>query len=474
MRLDLFLTAIRVPLDYVMVVFAAISAWSLRFAEPILEIRAVTFSLDFTTYLDIVLYAALGWIIIFALSGLYSIERNKKFAEEFKKVILGSFTSFAVIAIVIFFRGEIFHSRFLVFGAFVLSIVYVLVGRLLLRVIRVWLYNVGIGTRGVLVIGNSPTANALTQILGNVPGFGYNVIKQIDSLTPQHIKSLKTLIAKHAIEQVLLLKPLLNEKEADEVLAFCEEHHLVLKFTPDMFASYRRQTGIDTVAGIPLVELKRTRLEGWGKIIKRLVDIIGGMLLLAFSTPLLLLAGFLVLFESGRPIIFKNKRVGERGKEFNTLKIRSMYQKDSIGEQFPNQKAALKKEAKLIKTKNTKSGPLYKIEGDPRVTPFGVWLRRWSVDELPQFINVIRGDMSLVGPRPHQPREVAQYKLHHKKAHAIKPGITGLAQISGRSDLPFEEENRLDIFYIEHWSLLLDLAIIIKTPWAILRRRKAL
>ncbi len=474
MRLDLFLTALRVPVDYLMVILAAISAWSLRFASQVTEIREVRFDLAFESYMDIAAVAALGWVVVFALSGLYSIEGNKKFAEELKKVVLGSFTSFAIIAIVIFFRGEIFHSRFLVFAAFVFSILYVLIGRLVLRVVKIWLYKAGFGTRAVIVIGNSPTADALVRVLNSISGFGYNVIKQVNSLTPQNTKALKGLVKKHNVEQVLLLDPIIDEPSADAVLAFCEEHHLVLKFTPDVFASYRRQTGIDTVAGIPLVELKRTRLEGWGRIIKRLVDIAVATLLLIFTAPITIWAALVILFETGRPIIFKNKRIGERGAEFNTLKFRSMYQKDSIGEQFKNQKAALAKEEKLIKAKSSKKGPLYKIENDPRVTPFGAWIRRWSVDELPQFINVIKGDMSLVGPRPHQPREVAKYKLHHKKAHAIKPGITGLAQISGRSDLPFEEENRLDIFYIEHWSLLLDLAIIIKTPWAVIRRRKAL
>jgi lipopolysaccharide/colanic/teichoic acid biosynthesis glycosyltransferase len=150
-----------------------------------------------------------------------------------------------------------------------------------------------------------------------------------------------------------------------------------------------------------------------------------------------------------------------------------MWRRYSIGPKFKKQKAALKIEQELIKEKSIKEGPVYKIADDPRVTPVGHFIRRWSIDELPQFINVFKGDMSLVGPRPHQPREVANYLPHHRRVLAIKPGITGLAQISGRSDLDFEDEVRLDAWYIENWSPALDLYILIKTPMAVINKKGA-
>ena len=133
--------------------------------------------------------------------------------------------------------------------------------------------------------------------------------------------------------------------------------------------------------------------------------------------------------------------------------------------------AALRQEQELISKQSVKSGPIYKIKNDPRVTPFGRFLRRWSLDELPQFFNVLKSEMSLVGPRPHQPREVQHYQRQHKIILAIKPGITGLSQISGRSNLTYEEEINLDTFYIENWSLYIDLIIIIKTPFVVLTRK---
>ena len=187
----------------------------------------------------------------------------------------------------------------------------------------------------------------------------------------------------------------------------------------------------------------------------------------------MLISALIIFFETGRPIIYKNERVGWRGENFFAFKFRSMYQKDCTGPQFGGEGLhAEEKERELIQENNSKDGPIYKIANDPRVTKFGRFIRRWSIDELPQFFNVLAGSMSIVGPRPHQPREVNKYDSQHKYVLSLKPGITGLAQISGRSDLSFEEEMRLDVFYIEKWNLLIDLVIFIKTPFILFRKRK--
>ncbi len=474
MRLDLFLTAIRVPVDYLLLILAGISAWSLRFTEQVIEIREIRFALTYEDYFNTLLIVSILWILIFSFTGLYTIGANKKFSDELKKTIIGCFAGLAVVALIVFFRGELFDSRFIVLAATGLAIIYVLIGRLILRIIRVVLFKKGLGARRILMIGDSLIAQTLFNTLKKNPGFGYKIFKQISSLNSQNINDLKKNVRQKNITEVIFIQHNASQKESNAVLEFCSEMHLNLKFAPDMLGTYKRETGIDTIAGIPIVELKRTRLEGWGRIIKRLVDIIIGFFLLIITSPILIASAIIILVESGWPIIFKNTRVGESGKKFETYKLRSMFQKHSIGKQFKNREQALKFEKQLIKNQNTKKGPLYKIKNDPRITKFGRLIRRWSVDEFPQFINVIKGDMSLVGPRPHQPREVENYELHHKKAHTVRPGITGLAQISGRSDLSFEEENRLDIFYIENWSLLMDIAILMKTPWAVLKRRKAL
>ncbi len=208
-----------------------------------------------------------------------------------------------------------------------------------------------------------------------------------------------------------------------------------------------------------------------GRIIKRIFDMIFSLVFIIIFSPVFIITAILVKLTSPGPVIYKNERISKNG-VFKLFKFRSMLVHFCVGEEYGNQEQAIKYEKELINQKNTKNGPVYKIADDPRLTKFGKLIRRWSLDELPQFFNVLFGQLSLVGPRPHQPREVEKYEKHHKKVLGIKPGLTGLAQISGRSDLPFEDEVKLDVYYIENWSPLLDLAIILRTPLAILKSRK--
>jgi lipopolysaccharide/colanic/teichoic acid biosynthesis glycosyltransferase len=171
--------------------------------------------------------------------------------------------------------------------------------------------------------------------------------------------------------------------------------------------------------------------------------------------------------------VYKNKRVGEDGKEFFVYKFRYMQWKYCITKENPALEEAIAYEQKLIAERNVREGGiLYKIKDDPRRMKIGKFIEKFSLDELPQFWNVLKGDMSLVGPRPHQKREVEQYAEYHRRLLTIKPGITGMAQVSGRSDLSFEDEYRYDVYYIENWSLLMDIQICLKTGLALLKRRK--
>ncbi|MDD4900670.1 MAG: sugar transferase [Patescibacteria group bacterium] len=230
------------------------------------------------------------------------------------------------------------------------------------------------------------------------------------------------------------------------------------------------KTEVREIAGIPVVEVKETPLDGWGRIIKRFFDIILSLFLIIIFSPIIILTAILIKIDSRGPVIYKNERVSRNG-VFKLFKFRSMIYQYCVGDEYGKDEA-LELEKKLIAERNSKLGPVYKIAADPRLTGVGKFIRRWSIDELPQFFNIFIGNMSLVGPRPHQPREVAKYERHHKKVLTVKPGLTGLAQISGRSDLSFEDEVKLDSFYIENWSLGLDLSIILRTPLAVFKKRK--
>jgi exopolysaccharide biosynthesis polyprenyl glycosylphosphotransferase len=340
-----------------------------------------------------------------------------------------------------------------------------------MRGVKGILYRFGVGLRRVVVIGAEDIATTFSTALKTRRELGYSVVGAFSHFSDTVAEKIVPL----GPDEVLYPNPRAHEKEALAVIDFCNEHNIVCKYSADLFATYSTNMAVSALAGVPIIELRRTPLEAWGRVVKRLFDIVVSLVLIILTIPITLLASLIILVETGRPVMYKNERVGRHGGSFFTYKFRSMYQKDCTGPQFPKTRAAAEaRERELIAAQNSKAGPVYKIADDPRVTPFGRLLRRLSIDELPQFFNVLRGEMSIVGPRPHQPREVAQYEKHHKKVFTLKPGITGLAQISGRSDLTFEEEVRLDVFYIEQWSLWQDIIIVLKTPFVLFKRRKVL
>lgn len=466
---QLFFLFIRLPLDYIALIAAALTAYWIRLSEPVRAVRHVNIGLPFDAYFQVALIVGIVWIIIFVFSGLYSIDPNQKFTSEVYRIFIACSAGFAATAVLIFLRGELFNSRFIVLVASALAVVYVFLSRFFVRLIQQWMHQLGYGNQHIVVIGDDDTADLVVDYLKHHKYAGRELARRYKSFTKKVADSIKKMHAQDRIDGFIFTN-VERKNEALQLLAFCETHHMSFFYAADLFDSYAPARDMLVFGSVPLVGLRRTRLHGWGRIIKRFADIISSSLLIILLSPLLVVVALLVMFETGAPIIFRNRRVGEKGRLFEVLKFRTMYQKDSIGVQFSGSQKALKKEQKLIQQKSKKQGPVYKIMDDPRVTPLGKILRRWSLDELPQLFNVLGGSMSMVGPRPHQPREVAQYADHHKKVLEIKPGITGLAQISGRSDLSFEEEVQLDTVYIEQWSLLSDIMILLKTPVAVLRK----
>ncbi len=471
---EIILTTINLPLDFLMLILAGVAAYFLRFAKFFTAIRPVIFDLTFEEYLPLMLAVALGWMALFIFSGLYEIRPNRRLVNELSRVVFACSTGLAAITIYIFFQRELFDSRFIVLAGWFLAIVFVCAERIIMRLMKNILYRLGIGTRSVVVIGSGHISDILGETLIRRKGFGYRVMARFERFDEKTRKEVKKLISEKKIDEVLFTNPKADQAETLAVIDFCEKYHLTFKYSADLFSTYVANMALSAISGIPIVEMQKSRLGVWGRVIKRLMDIGGSIILIILTSPLMILAALAVWLETGRPVIYKNERVGEKDRQFNTLKFRSMLKKYCIGPQFKDNQAALELEKELIEKQNIKEGPVYKIKDDPRVTKVGRLLRRLSVDELPQIFNVLRGQMSLVGPRPHQPREVAQYQKHQRRVLNIKPGVTGLAQISGRSDLEFEEEVRLDTFYLEHWSVLTDLIILLKTPFILLKPRKAL
>jgi len=467
---ELLFSFLLVPLDFLMIVLAGISAYYLRFASVATEIRPVIFSLPFGNYFQILSLIALAWLVIFALAGLYNIKSSRRLTEEVYRVILACSTGLMFIVVLIFVFRELFSSRFIVLAGWLLAIVYISFARIIIRLIQRILLRYDIGVHKIVLVGDSNTTDALIYEFSSRINSGYEVVKRLKNFNLEASGDLAEFIKTCEVDEIMQSDPNLSKAEVIRLFDFADENHIIFKYAADLLGTKVLKTEVSEVAGIPMVEVKKTPLDGWGRIIKRIFDIILSLFFTIIFSPVLIMAAIIIKFDSRGPIIYKNERV-LKNSTFKLFKFRSMIYQYCVGENYGNNQA-LELEKKLIQEQSIKTGPVYKIADDPRLTRVGKFIRRWSIDELPQFFNVLRGDMSLVGPRPHQPREVAKYERHHKKVLSVKPGLTGLAQISGRSDLSFEDEVKLDSYYIENWSLLFDITILARTPLAVIRGRK--
>lgn len=471
-RLDLFFSALLLPLDFLALLAAVLTAYGLRYSQAFIEYRPVLQQIRLLDHLDFVIFFIGVWMGLFAIAGLYTI-RSRRLWNEIGRVALASTAGIMVVIASVFFRREVTASRFLVLAVWALTIIYVCLGRYILRLVRRYLLKRGIGHQRLVVIGQGEPARDLVHLYHTSPVLGYSVVKQCRTWNADVRAQLERLSKREAIDAVLIADTELSKPQARDIIAFCEDRHLTFRYLADLFAASFARVEVSTAEGIPILEPKRTPLDGWGRIAKRAFDIVFASLFLILASPILLLTAFIRVVEDGWPVIFKHPRIGERGRTFHLYKLRSMWRKYCVGPQFKEQEDERQKlDEKIAREYGIGEGPVKRIsERDPRITPLGRFIRRWSVDELPQLWNVVRGEMSIVGPRPHQPDEVAKYTAAHRRVLAIKPGITGMGQISGRRDLSFDDEARLDTWYIEHWSLTLDLYILLKTPWAVLSKK---
>lgn len=470
-RSELFFSIARVPLDFSMLMLAAISAFNIRRVPEIMELLSLPklVAISPETFLNISLTVFPFFLVLFALEGLYTIRITKSFSLEAYAVFKATTIGLVVIIIAIFLKREWFSSRFIILLAWMLAVTYVVFARSLLRSLQKYLLVArGIGAYRVLLInGGGKRTRYFQNLIKQDPDLGYKVVETIGEVNMQIIKAIKR---KEGIDAIILCDPSVPDDQQEKLIDYCAIHGISYNFVPTFFQTARFD--IRMLGSEPLFEMRATPLEGWGSVAKRIFDTIFSFFGILLVSPILLITALLIRLDSRGPIIFKNERVGANGKTFFLYKFRYMKWEYCTGAQNPNWKDALKKEAELIKSQSVRKGPLYKIKNDPRKTRVGKYIERLSIDELPQLFNVLKGEMSLVGPRPHQVREVSQYREYHRRLLTIKPGITGMAQVAGRSDLDFEDEYRLDVYYIEHWSLWLDIIVCLRTVGVLFRRRK--
>ena len=453
---------LRVPMDALSVLAALLLAYRLREARidllPGVQLLEPATTLpQLGHYVDTFVFpSVLAFLVIAAFLRLYSLGSTLSAWSEVGRLILAS-TLWLVCIIGWFFlvEKELFYSRILLVHAVFFIFLFSIIGRVSLLLLQRSFLRLDVGRHLVVSVGLQPLSLIAKQFLEH--DIRYRYLGHI-----QNLESLRRIAHSHQLDLALQTDPNPNSTETHTLIDYCRSHHIGYGYLPPVLADVPHQLRVERLGLVPIVRFQPTPLDGWGRVLKRIFDLVTAALLLVLISPLLLLIALAVVVDSGFPIFYISRRLGEQGrKQIHIYKFRSMI------------KNADQEKEHLLPMNHRTDGPLFKIKNDPRVTRVGKVLRRWTFDELPQLINVFFGRMSLVGPRPHLPEEVARYSQIERRVFAVKPGITGLAQISGRSDLKFEDEVRLDLQYIEEWSLLFDLWILWRTFFTVLSRKGA-
>jgi exopolysaccharide biosynthesis polyprenyl glycosylphosphotransferase len=477
---ELFFTTILIPIDIASAIFGFMAAYYIRkHIDPF----NIIYIPPLKEYLTFLYYFLPAWILVFSFFGLYNVKTNRKFGPVFYRILVAVPTALMLFVTTMFFIQESFFSRLIILYALALIVTITILSRLIIFLVRRFLFRYGIGVKRVLVIGTSKTAKEIIKDLERHPGRGLKIIgivkvngnmeamDQIRSEVVGFINELGSLVIKLNPDEIIQTEPFTPQENLN-IIHLCEDKKITFRYVPSMFALYSRNNDADNFGKVPVFEIRRSNLDGWGRIFKRIIDIIGALVGIIISLPIQIVIAILIKITDPGPVFFIQKRVG-RDKNFNFIKFRTMKLAYCTGSKYGGD-AADKMREELVKTRNESSGPMFKMKDDPRVSKIGKFLRKTSLDEIPQFYNILKGDMSLVGPRPPLPAEVAKYtRVEMKRIIGVKPGITGMWQVSGRSDVQFEEWVELDKYYIENWSLFLDFIIIAKTIWVIIFRKGA-
>jgi exopolysaccharide biosynthesis polyprenyl glycosylphosphotransferase len=448
-------------LDVAAVYLAIFTALALK-----AELRA---KFDWTTVnhqtQDIVVLATLVTLLLFAKSGLYA-DRGQR--PGLTRIVGSLFQVTFVTLLFAVINGNDFSSYYIFYGSLFFAIVYVAAFRSAYDgVTGVLLRAAGYQRRAVLV-GTGEHIEAVADALADSPSSPINVIGFV-SITPRPdngLRSLGTLeeigdvMIDHRIDEVIIADPDFPQQQAVELVDQAHRRGVRVRIAPSTMELLVHRAEFVPGETVPLFELKPPVFEGIDYFLKRMFDLVVAGALLFFLSPVLLACWAAVRLTSRGGAIYRSVRPGIGGQPFACFKFRTMYSDaDQIQED--------------LESLNEKTGAIFKIRDDPRVTPVGRVLRRWSLDELPQLVNVVRGQMSLVGPRPLPQRDYERLDEWHKKRYLVMPGITGLWQVSGRSELDFDDLVRLDFLYLERWSVFLDMSILVKTVPAVLARRGA-
>jgi len=440
--------------------------------------RPLLHNIQSTDYAFAFLFIIPAWIAVFGLIGLYQPSVYNRRLAEWSKIAIGAVLG---ILLVIGFEyvsdKDLFPARLVAAYTLAASFLLIIFEREIMRLIRNLSFRYGKGVKRVLLIGSSGATSDIAFNLADTRRSGYEVVaiagpKRIlpDTSTAIHfstpelaLKQIRELGVSAIIQTDLYENPDRNQK----ILSATQTHHIDYSFIPGESEFYSGKNTVDVFLGYPMITVYQTPLVGWGAIVKRIFDFIVSLLLIIIlAIPMFIIYLIKKLVDRG-PAFYISKRLSRFSEPIGMIKFRSM------GAQYGTKDAAEEFKAMgrddLVKEYNQHR----KVENDPRITPFGAWLRKTSIDELPQIFNVFLGNISLVGPRPILPQEVKMAQGRTALLHSVKSGMTGLWQVSGRSELSFEDRIELELFYAQNWTFWLDIKILFKTFWIVVRGRGA-
>ena len=449
----------------------------------------------FEPYLSFLVFVPVVKVYMLRRSGMYRLRGEFSFGNDFVKIFNASTLASLVLVLIAFlfrqgvsYRGGQFvwldysYSRLVFVYDWLLAVLAFWLVRSVIRVVQIMYRSNERNLIPTVVVGCGEMAQVCVSEISEKRRLGYKLVGAVrarinedaSALTSSGVRmlggfdDLPELVRRYGVEEVLITDTRIHPRKMFEVLMECgRDHHIKYRVIPNLFDCLPGKTEIATIGALPMIKLYEEGLRGSQRALKRGMDLLVSVGLLLITWPFWVAMAILIKMESHGPVFLKQERVGMDGNVFLMIKFRSML--DGVDDQAHRDLMR-----RTINGEDANQGtseqPVYgKLKDDPRLTKIGKWMRRYSFDELPQILNVLRGQMSIVGPRPPIPYEVRHYKDWHRARFHVRPGITGLWQVSGRNRLHFEDMVRLDVFYIENWSPWLDVKIMLKTVPVMLR-----
>lgn len=464
-RSELAFNIASIPMDALMLLFAGTASFYLRQRSTEI-VGPILFDLRISDFISVSYKLIPMLLIIFALLGLYNLRGTRKFALEFGKVAVAVSLGLLIVILMFFFDQTIFPSRFIILATWGLGIVFVSGGRLFLKELQTFLFSKNIGLHRLAIVNGNGNNKQIIENFFKNKAQGFEVVSEL-AFNENIFFELEKLYASHKVDEILQTNASLTDEQNLKLVEFARNKGLHFSFVPNLFNVQRNVIETLNLGGVPVIGLKNTPLDGWGKVAKRILDIVTSIACLIITFPLFILISAAIKIDTRGKVIYSALRGGSK-KDFKFYKFRTMFSHLSVGAEYGGEQA--KKIREDLWKRNDRGGadsPFLKVKHDPRVTRVGRFLRKTKLDEIPQFWNVLVGDMSMVGPRAHVIEEVERYRSRYRRMFSIKPGIFGLSQMAQVNwpDLPFEEEIKLNTYYIENWSLRLDIKILAKSFW---------